>query len=55
MAKQEPILDTIYCCKLCRAVFLFKSDIEDHSRMLGPEHAEMSIMPLTTEGAYTTN
>ena len=42
--KQVETLDKVYRCKICRAVFLFVSDVHDHKRM--HRHADMSIIPL---------
>ena len=36
-------LDRIYLCAQCNAVFLFKSDVQDHKEMLG--HDEVKIRP----------
>lgn len=32
-------IDRMYCCKSCRAVFLFESDVEEH--IVATEHREM--------------
>jgi hypothetical protein len=38
-------LDTAYCCTLCKAVYLFASDVEDHQQATG--HSRPFIeMPL---------
>jgi hypothetical protein len=36
-------LDRIYLCAQCKAVFLFKSDVEDHKEMSG--HGDMKVRP----------
>ena len=28
-------IDRMYCCKLCFAVFLFESDVEEHATAMG--------------------
>lgn len=33
--KQALKLDKVFCCELCRSVFLFESDVEDHAEMSG--------------------
>jgi hypothetical protein len=33
--KQALKIDKMFCCELCRAVFLFESDVEDHAEMSG--------------------
>ena len=33
--RQSLKIDRIYCCKLCSAVFLFKSDVEEHATATG--------------------
>jgi len=42
--QQVEILDKVYSCINCEATFLFKSDVEDHQRIVG--HSEMRIYPL---------
>ena len=36
-------LDRIYYCTVCKSVFLFKSDVEDHSEISG--HDGMKAQP----------
>jgi hypothetical protein len=36
-------LDRIYFCTVCKSVFLFKSDIEDHREMSG--HDDVKAQP----------
>jgi len=43
-AKCVEKLDRVYCCSQCSAIFLFRSDVEDHDRIFG--HKEMTVMPL---------
>jgi hypothetical protein len=38
-------LDRVYCCKRCSAVFLFKSDVDDHREMSG--HGDVKEMPFS--------
>ena len=38
-------LDRVYCCKQCRAVFLFKSDVNDHVEMSG--HPDIQEVPFS--------
>jgi hypothetical protein len=38
-------LDKVFCCLICREAFLFKSDADDHERMMG--HSEMRALPLS--------
>jgi hypothetical protein len=40
---QVEILDKLYFCKECKAVFLFESDVEDHVMLRG--HKEIGIVP----------
>jgi hypothetical protein len=49
----EKLLDKAYVCSTCRAVFLFKSDAEDHSQAEDQQqqqreqgHKQMYIIPL---------
>ena len=43
--QQVEVLDKAYCCKDCKAIFLFKSDVEDHQQKTA--HADMRIYPLS--------
>jgi hypothetical protein len=38
-------LENIYFCPKCRGVFLFKSDVEDHSRTHAG-HEKLEVIPL---------
>ena len=37
-------LDTIYVCKACMSLFLFKGDIEDHMQHM-PKHEDFFSVP----------
>jgi hypothetical protein len=37
-------LDKIFCCERCRAMFLFRSDVEDYAAMCG--HGQVREMDL---------
>ena len=42
--KQALKLDKLFCCEHCSAVFLFRSDVEDHARMCGHDQVrEMNL------------
>ena len=38
-------LDRVYCCGQCRAVFLFKSDVDDHKETSG--HCDIKEVPFS--------
>ena len=33
--KQVLKLDKVFCCRVCRAAFIFESDVEDHADASG--------------------
>jgi hypothetical protein len=43
LSKKE-ILDKIYYCLICKAVFLFDEDVKEHKTLLG--HGEIKIISL---------